>query len=1203
MHDSQHRSQPPLRYQSAIRAPRKNLGKVQIVAFVAFFAAAVLFTLATAAHESIAVVSGTVVDAESNPVTGAEVLLSDGPWTRPRVARLWPGETPERPRLVRQTRADDAGVFSIDLPNDAPETHGIGTWLVLWAHRPGSSLATYLVGRDWPARAAPIELRLAAWPPLPLVVVGPDEKPVPNARVLPEQVNDLRLPRELAEQLAATTDSEGHTMLHDLTPDSLDLVRIETERFGVQWASLPVADARGLPRIALAPVGAVRGRLTADDPRAVAAVPVRLATWTVSGDDASGGGLAEATTDADGCFHVRAIAAGALSASLTLHAELPFRSDRIVGRPVVEETTNEMTIYLKRAVRVEGVVRDRDSGEPLAGAGVRLDYLLPRGFSCSDAQGNYGAFRLPGSVSPSPWRMPRHYYFPQYTLDTQPAPADAERVLLKPLLLARGASLRGRVIDPAGHGVAAAEIEAHWELPSRGEILAHAISDRDGAFTLDGVSPQALLWLSVSSSSGATAEAITASATDGKTVDLAVDQANSLDLEGRVVDPEDRPIAGAIVRIAWQRRNARGRWEDDGIVSFSGRQRLVTDTHGRFQTPRVLMRGREYRAEVTARGMSPTMTEFIDPTRRKSAALGDIVMEPIPPLRSVEGRVVDRRGMPAAGLRVFQAGDGPQRTATTTDSDGRFRLRGLQTGPVFLLASGDGYPPQGLLIADDAKPVELTVRRAEEPAARLTTLPEPLSPAERRKTALRLIEPLLPALKEEGPEDGKVWVLGTLATLNPDRLSEFAGLPAFSRLGFDDTNRYVAALALVREDIDEALALAEAIGTPRYRARLYLAAGDALSDGQRQRKAELLAAALLHARSEPDVGERVELMSRIAERWLDFGETERGTALLREGQKLAEQLPPPSEAAVRAHDSTAHSRARFGASLARIDGPAALRLSAGFTSQWADYYRCQVARRLAVHDPAAAERMLDGLVFATARYWQALPMLHQMAAVDAARAARLARRCEADNQRGYALGIVAHGAARRDAAQAKLLLHEAYELLERASASGMDRDSAPEHPAVLAAALLPVAERIDPELVEPCLWRAMALRPPRVRPGANNSSPAVVAAFAMFISRYDRDAARAVAALLTERARLMVGDDEYFSARYTWSALAAVDARWAESLMEAMPEPSTLDLRAAKNVARRHMAETLEPSAGTWWHKLYERVLSIYDPDAPDDLR
>ncbi|HEX7378697.1 MAG TPA: hypothetical protein VF278_16370, partial [Pirellulales bacterium] len=195
------------------------------------------------------------------------------------------------------------------------------------------------------------------------------------------------------------------------------------------------------------------------------------------------------------------------------------------------------------------------------------------------------------------------------------------------------------------------------------------------------------------------------------------------------------------------------------------------------------------------------------------------------------------------------------------------------------------------------------------------------------------------------------------------------------------------------------------------------------------------------------------------------------------------------------------------------------------------------------------------------------------------------------------------GGWRRDAARATELLHEAFVLLEQAAADGVGASETSAHPAVLAAALLPVAERIDPALVERCFWRALAMRSPRpLRPGEQLNAAVVPGVLAIFISRYDRAAARVLAQPVAAEVLSLISGEDWI-AKLTSSSLALVDANWATSLIDKLPEPPPLDLRAAKNVARRHVAEALAPSVDGWWHKLYKQGPRLRDPDARDDER
>ena len=59
---------------------------------------------------------------------------------------------------------------------------------------------------------------------------------------------------------------------------------------------------------------------------------------------------------------------------------------------------------------------------------------------------------------------------------------------------------------------------------------------------------------------------------------------------------------------------------------------------------------------------------------------------------------------------------------------------------------------------------------------------------------------------------------------------------------------------------------------------------DKLPASARERKTELLAQALLQARGVKQPGERMRLLGRVAERWLDLGEKDRAVALFGEAR-------------------------------------------------------------------------------------------------------------------------------------------------------------------------------------------------------------------------------------------------------------------------------------------------------------------------------
>ena len=165
---------------------------------------------------------------------------------------------------------------------------------------------------------------------------------------------------------------------------------------------------------------------------------------------------------------------------------------------------------------------------------------------------------------------------------------------------------------------------------------------------------------------------------------------------------------------------------------------LLTAADGSFQTPDNLVVGSPYRIVVLAPLMEPILSDWITIGEQPRVLLPMVQR----PLRTITGRVVDRQARPVAGVEVFQSGDGPRRTSTTTDADGRFALGGFCQGPVVLFVRGQGFRFSGQLIkpGDHDITVELT-RTTERPAREMRMLPDPIPFEESQTLARRLLEP------------------------------------------------------------------------------------------------------------------------------------------------------------------------------------------------------------------------------------------------------------------------------------------------------------------------------------------------------------------------------------------------------------------------------------------------------------------------------
>lgn len=316
---------------------------------------------------------------------------------------------------------------------------------------------------------------------------------------------------------------------------------------------------------------------------------------------------------------------------------------------------------------------------------------------------------------------------------------------------------------------------------------------------------------------------------------------------------------------------------------------ICTAADGTFRTPRAAERDRVPR-RGPHRGVRDGPLRVGGPRRGSGGHDRGADARAARPLRGVSGRVVDRRGGPIAGAEVLSWIGGP---STTTDAEGRFRLDGLMPDQPFVIVHRDGFRIDGRLLEPGEDRVEITLARFDEPPTRtMTTLPDLLPLPERRKLARRVLDPYL--------------------------------------------NKLLAA---------------ETIPAPDFRAFALIDLVDRLPEGQRARKIELLDWALLPARAVPRPVSRLGLLSDIAERLLELGETGRAKALFAEGQEIAKMLPPVASSS---------ARSRLAMRLARADLPAALALieTIADPSDWV-LALGNAAARLAASDPAAAERLLD----------------------------------------------------------------------------------------------------------------------------------------------------------------------------------------------------------------------------------------------------
>ena len=904
-------------------------------------------------------------------------------------------------------------------------------------------------------------------------MVDPEGKPLAGTEIALKSLDEgfAALPGELADELAARTDRDGRATLIGAQLDRIRGVRVTSESLGTQYFHAHFGFKPDQP-LRLRSAMPVEGRVTADDVAAVRNLTLSFTTFLEEGRDMTKlipRGQALIVTDGQGRFRIPALATGRLQFSTQGPEDWMYRTPRTETHEVRAGERAEIVIPLKKLIHVRGLVREKGTGKPVAD--VRLVFVSSQlsenpPLVKTGSDGRYQALALPdpkGHCYIS--EAPQAYLKPPHASEMTIGPTDGQ--ILPTIELERGVALRGVVLDEAGQPVPGAAVEGKWTQlgePFKGPNGANGVlisnwssaatSNDQGQFVLEGINPGANVMLEASVGNARTDRPQPAAAGAAEPVKLVISGANTVALFGHVVDPAGKPVAGAMVRIHSRPIKDDGH-PDSGPIRFDEGE-IRTDRDGRFLTPRQVKRGYGYRAEVKPvdESLMPDHTPWLAIKTDTRPFFPKLVLRR---LRTAHGRVVDSAGKPVAGASVRQAGDGPARTETLTDPEGRFALPGVLSEPAFVFVAKPGYRFQGKAIGADDSAVDVSMAREDETLPRpMTTLPSHLTRAEELALAHRVFDGYAERAIKEGDTNDRFGVLRVLIDLDRTRAMELLN---DERLEPWQANNLRLELGkrLVREDYDEARGLIEAIRDSNMRSYADSEASVALPDTERPRKLELLDDSLIAGRAVIDPSDRVLRLADIGERLLDLGRSEQATKVLREAQAIAVKLPTTG--------MSAWARGKMAGELAPIDLPAALSLLKG-TEQERDYgrYLGHIAHELAARNPAEAERvlMMAPDVWPNFRDNYTQRVCYRMAAVDLKRATTLATGMKNYRQKTRALGAMALAMARTgDHTTANRLLDEAFAVLDAAVASDQDDWDGLGMACTAGAGLLPIIEQVE----------------------------------------------------------------------------------------------------------------------------------------------
>jgi uncharacterized GH25 family protein/protocatechuate 3,4-dioxygenase beta subunit len=389
----------------------------------------------------------------------------------------------------------------------------------------------------------------------------------------------------------------------------------------------------------------------------------------------------EGVTGADGRFEVRDLPAGSWSLEARASGFAPLT---VPGLTIPEGagSTDLGTVVLTPGVAVEGYVVD-PKGRPIEGAEVNassaaaplaMARFLRRGEAVPDAiTGQDGYFRVEDRRAGETVDLDasRSGYAPSAAPGVRAPTGEPVRIVLQP-----ASAVEGKVVDDDGRPVAGAKVVV-LPIDRRGGFqIRDGTSDDSGAFRIEDVPPgEAEARATASGFQTAYLSNLEIRAgQDLKGVEIVL--APGAAVEGRVVSPSGRPVAGADVRVIEA---------EEGRRFF--RMPVVTRTDGD---------GR-YRLE----GVAPGARTFQADHKSYRPAVRDLEVRPgentldlsLEGGAEVRGRVVDEGGVPVPGARVSlrEGGRSWDLPSGVSGADGGFTLEGVTDGTYRLLGEKEGF--------------------------------------------------------------------------------------------------------------------------------------------------------------------------------------------------------------------------------------------------------------------------------------------------------------------------------------------------------------------------------------------------------------------------------------------------------------------------------------------------------------------------------
>ncbi len=350
----------------------------------------------------------------------------------------------------------------------------------------------------------------------------------------------------------------------------------------------------------------------------------------------------------------------------------------------------ELVIVLSRGRTASGWVLDGEE-RPIAGAEVRLLPADEATESADSAQEGWraltetdGHFVVMGmEEGVVDLQVSRRGYAPTRVRGLR-IPRGAGIFELGTLVLERGVTLSGRVVDVVGEGVAEAAVWRSAGAVDSGSTLVmtpagepDVVADAAGRFALDSLAVGVSVALTVDAPGFLPLRL--APLTPPLEGPLTVTLRSALQLAGRVTDSEGVAIAGTkldLHPLSLDADSAAG-----ARLSFSLSRSVVSDAEGRFQFEDV--EAGSYEVEAFADGYQPAVAQLVELAFESDPPALHFVLEKGAVLTGV---VLDSELEPVAGARVSVG-----RSTGCSDAAGRYRVEGIAPGTVAVWVEHPGF--------------------------------------------------------------------------------------------------------------------------------------------------------------------------------------------------------------------------------------------------------------------------------------------------------------------------------------------------------------------------------------------------------------------------------------------------------------------------------------------------------------------------------